>query len=105
MLYTCDGRDFSPPLSWVGLPSGTMSLALIVDDPNTPDPGAPKMTWVHWVLYNIPVEVKELTEDAGISGLPAGTMEGANDWGRTGYGRPCPPLDAIAIFSSFMPSI
>jgi phosphatidylethanolamine-binding protein (PEBP) family uncharacterized protein len=63
------------------------------------------MTWVHWVLYNIPVEVKELTEDAGMSGLPAGTMEGVNDWGRTGYGGPCPPLDAIAIFSSFMPSI
>ena len=98
MLYTCDGRDFSPPLSWSGLPPGTMSLALIVDDPDAPDPRAPKMTWVHWVLYNIPVEVKELAEDAGISGLPAGTLEGVNDWRRTGYGGPCPPIGRHRYF-------
>ena len=98
MLYTCDGRDLSPPLSWSGLPSGTKSLALIVDDPDAPDPMAPKMTWVHWVLYNIPVEVKELAENAGESGLPAGTLEGVNDWGRTGYGGPCPPIGRHRYF-------
>ena len=98
MLYTCDGRDLSPPLSWSGLPSGTKSLALIVDDPDAPDPMAPKMTWVHWVLYNIPVEVKELTENTDMSGLPAGTLEGINDWGRTGYGGPCPPIGRHRYF-------
>ena len=98
MLYTCDGRDFSPPLSWSGLPSGTRSLTLIVDDPDAPDPRAPKMTWVHWVLYNIPVEAKELAEDASMSGLPAGTLEGVNDWGRTGYGGPCPPIGRHRYF-------
>ena len=98
MLYTCDGRDFSPPLSWSGLPPGTKSLALIVDDPDAPDPRAPKMTWVHWVLYNIPTEVKDLEENTGDGGLPAGTMEGVNDWGRTGYGGPCPPIGRHRYF-------
>jgi Raf kinase inhibitor-like YbhB/YbcL family protein len=98
MLYTCDGRDFSPPLSWSGLPPGTKSLALIVDDPDAPDPRAPKMTWVHWVLYNIPTEAKDMEENAGDGGLPAGTMEGVNDWGRTGYGGPCPPIGRHRYF-------
>src|SRR6266702_3137447 len=53
-LYTCEGKDISPPLAWSGAPAGTKSLALIVDDPDAPDPAAPKMTWVHWVLYNTP---------------------------------------------------
>ena len=97
-LYTCDGRDFSPPLSWSGLVSGTRSLALIVDDPDAPDPRAPKMTWVHWVLYNIPVEIKKLVENTGMSGLPSGTLEGINDWGRTGYGGPCPPIGRHRYF-------
>lgn len=97
-LYTCDGRDNSPPLSWSGLPEGTKSLALIMDDPDAPDPKAPKRTWVHWVLYNIPVEANGLDENAGRDGLPAGTLEGINDWGRTRYGGPCPPIGRHRYF-------
>jgi Raf kinase inhibitor-like YbhB/YbcL family protein len=89
--YTCDGADVSPPLSWQGIPEGTQSLALIVDDPDAPDPAAPRMTWVHWVLYNIPPATAELPED-GSHKLPAGVKEGRNDWKRTGYGGPCPPV-------------
>ena len=89
--YTCDGDDESPPLSWSGLPEGTQSLALIVDDPDAPDPAAPKMVWVHWVLYNIPTTASGLPENVTAAKLPAGTREGLNDWKRTGYGGPCPP--------------
>ena len=94
--YTCQGADASPPLSWSGVPVGTKSLALIVDDPDAPDPAAPKMTWVHWVLYNIPPTVKELPE--AVQTLPAGTLEGLNDWHRTGYGGPCPPIGRHRYF-------
>ncbi len=94
--YTCEGTDISPPLSWSGLPVGTQSLALIVDDPDAPDPTAPKMTWVHWVLYNIPNTVTGL--DEGIKNLPTGTLEGMNDWKRTGYGGPCPPIGRHRYF-------
>ena len=89
-LYTCEGKDISPPLVWSDLPAGTKSLALIVDDPDAPDPAAPKMTWVHWVLYNLPATNGGLPENA--KALPAGTKEGLNDWKRTGYGGPCPPI-------------
>ncbi len=85
--YTCDGSDVSPGLSWDGIPEGTQSIALIVDDPD-----APGKTWVHWVIYNIP---------ANSSGLPAavpknktlddGSLQGKNDFGRIGYNGPCPP--------------
>jgi len=88
--YTCDGEDVSPALDWTGLPSETKSLALIVDDPDAPDPAAPRMTWVHWVLYNIPPSANALEE--GVTTLPSGTREGLNDWKRTGYGGPCPPV-------------
>src|SRR3989344_9305985 len=81
-VYTCDGSDLSPPLSWSGIPSATKSLALIVDDPDAPDPAAPKMTWVHWILYNLPATNGGLPE--GVKALPAGTKEGVNDWKRTG---------------------
>ena len=91
MKYTCDGEDVSPPLRWSGLPQGSQSLALIVDDPDAPDPAAPKMVWVHWVLYNIPTTASELPENVTAAKLPAGTREGLNDWKRTGYGGPCPP--------------
>ena len=97
-IYTCDGRDISPPLSWRGIPQGTKSLVLIVDDPDAPDPKAPKMTWVHWVLYNIPAEATGLAENAGSGGLPGNTLEGVNDWGRTGFGGPCPPLGRHRYF-------
>jgi Raf kinase inhibitor-like YbhB/YbcL family protein len=95
-IYTCEGKDVSPPLAWSGAPAGTKSFALIVDDPDAPDPAAPKMTWVHWVLYDIPPTVSSLSEAVGA--LPAGTREGVNDWGRTGYGGPCPPTGRHRYF-------
>jgi Raf kinase inhibitor-like YbhB/YbcL family protein len=90
-VYTCDGLDITPPLEWSDLPAGTQSLALVVDDPDAPDPKAPKRTWVHWVLYNIPPSVQKLQEGETPSGSPPGTRQGLNDWKRTGYGGPCPP--------------
>ncbi len=95
--YTCDGEDVSPPLAWTGVPTGAKSLALIVDDPDAPDPKAPKMTWVHWVLYNIPPTATGLPEAVGAK-LPPGTLEGLNDWKRTGYGGPCPPIGRHRYF-------
>jgi len=96
--YTCQGRDCSPPLSWDNAPSGTMSFALIVDDPDAPDPAAPKMTWVHWVLYNLPTTCHGLAEAVAASALPQGAREGKNDWKRTGYGGPCPPIGRHRYF-------
>jgi Raf kinase inhibitor-like YbhB/YbcL family protein len=93
---TCEGANRSPPLSWNGLPPGTKSLALIVDDPDAPDPAAPRMTWVHWVLYNLPPDCSGLPE--GVAALPAGAREGVNDWKRTGYGGPCPPIGRHRYF-------
>jgi Raf kinase inhibitor-like YbhB/YbcL family protein len=90
--YTCDGSNVSPPLAWTDLPEATRSLALVVTDPDAPDPKAPKTTWVHWVLYDIPADAKSLREAIPVKGLPPGTLEGSNDWGRTGYGGPCPPI-------------
>lgn len=89
--YTCDGQDISPPLAWSGLPARCRSLALIVDDPDTPDPDAPRRTWVHWVLYNIPPGLSELNEAAEAASLPEGTGQGLNDWDRIGWSGPCPP--------------
>jgi Raf kinase inhibitor-like YbhB/YbcL family protein len=97
-LYTCEGRDISPPLSWSGVPDGTKSLALVVDDPDAPDPKAPRMTWVHWVLYNLPADATALAEAIAPASLPAGTREGLNDWKRTGYGGPCPPIGRHRYF-------
>jgi Raf kinase inhibitor-like YbhB/YbcL family protein len=96
--YTCEGDDVSPPLSWSGVPAGTKSLALIVDDPDAPDPKAPKMTWVHWVLYDLPPSATGLPEGVQTKGLPPGTREGVNDWKRTGYGGPCPPIGRHRYF-------
>lgn len=92
LLYTCDGNDQSPPLSWSGIPDGCKSLALTVYDPDAPDPKAPKMTWVHWVLYNLPPDTDGLKEGVQGPDLPAPTLEGKNDWKRAGYGGPCPPI-------------
>jgi Raf kinase inhibitor-like YbhB/YbcL family protein len=89
---TCDGNDVSPALEWTGAPDGTRSLVLIVDDPDAPDPAAPKRTWVHWVLFDIPPTATGLPEGVAARALPAGTREGLNDWNRTGYGGPCPPV-------------
>jgi Raf kinase inhibitor-like YbhB/YbcL family protein len=96
--FTCQGEDVSPPLQWEGIPEGSRSLVLIVDDPDAPDPQAPKMTWVHWVLYNIPPEAKGLPEGVHGPQLPAGTAEGLNDWKRPGYGGPCPPIGRHRYF-------
>ncbi|MDX1756009.1 MAG: YbhB/YbcL family Raf kinase inhibitor-like protein [Marinobacter sp.] len=90
--YTCEGRDVSPPLTWEGVPETAHSLVLIVDDPDAPDPKAPKTTWVHWLLYNLPPSTTGLPEDATTVHLPAGTEEGLNDWHKTEYGGPCPPI-------------
>jgi len=94
--YTCQGEDVSPALAWSGVPDGAKSLVLIVDDPDAPDPAAPKMTWVHWLLYNLPPDAEELAEN--VQALPAGTLEGTNDWKRTGYGGPCPPIGRHRYF-------
>ncbi|MDD5247688.1 MAG: YbhB/YbcL family Raf kinase inhibitor-like protein [Rhodocyclaceae bacterium] len=94
--YTCEGSDISPPLAWSGVPAEAKSLALIVDDPDAPDPAAPKTTWVHWVLYNLPTTAKGLPE--AVRTLPPGTLEGVSDWRRTGYGGPCPPIGRHRYF-------
>ena len=88
--HTCEGDDVSPALAFGGVPAGARSLVLIVDDPDAPDPRAPKTTWVHWVLYDLPATTGGLPE--GVTELPAGTREGLSDWKRTGYGGPCPPI-------------
>jgi Raf kinase inhibitor-like YbhB/YbcL family protein len=93
--YTCEGQDIAPPLAWSQLPHETKSLALIVDDPDAPDPKAPKMTWVHWVVFDIPSFAPGLPEGGR---LPAGAREGQNDWKRVGYGGPCPPIGRHRYF-------
>jgi Raf kinase inhibitor-like YbhB/YbcL family protein len=96
--HTCEGQDASPALSWSGLPPGTKSLALIVDDPDAPDPSAPQTTWVHWVVYNIPPAANGLPEGARAHDLPAGAHEGRNDWQSSGYRGPCPPIGRHRYF-------
>ena len=92
--YTCDGADISPPLRWDGVPEGTGSIALICDDPD-----APMGTWVHWVLFNLPAETKELAENVPTDGtLTNGAKQGITDFGRTGYGGPCPPSGTHRYF-------
>ena len=93
--YTCEGADRSPPLAWQGAPEGTKTFALIVDDPDAPDPKAPKTTWVHWVVYNLPVTATGLPEGGQ---LPLGSHQGLNDWKRAGYGGPCPPIGRHRYF-------
>jgi Raf kinase inhibitor-like YbhB/YbcL family protein len=96
--YTCEGEDLSPPLTWSGLPEGMRSLALIVDDPDAPNPAALRMIWVHWILYNIPPTVTELRRGIDSTSLPSATRPGTNDWGRTEYGGPCPPVGRHRYF-------
>lgn len=80
-IYTCDDQNVSPPLTWTGVPSATVSLALIMDDPD-----APSGTWVHWVMYNLPAETTSLAQ-----GKDGGGTQGKNDFNKLGYGGPCPP--------------
>jgi Raf kinase inhibitor-like YbhB/YbcL family protein len=96
--YTCDGLDVSPPLEWSGVPEQAKSLVLIVEDPDAPDPAAPKMTWVHWVLYNLPPTTTSFKQGITRTDLPPGTREGINDWQQKGYGGPCPPIGRHRYF-------
>ena len=109
--YTCEGEDVSPPLAWVGVPNGTQSLVLIMDDPDAPDPNAPEAVWVHWVVYNIPPATKSLPKAAAThagwsTSPPEGALLGRNDWAinvpqdprATGYGGPCPPIGRHRYF-------
>lgn len=97
-LHSCQGKDVSPPLAWSGVPETAKSLVLIVDDPDAPDPAAPRMTWVHWVLYNIPPSATGLPQGVSPKELPEGTQEGMSDFQRTGYGGPCPPVGRHRYF-------
>ncbi len=96
--FTCDGPEISPALSWSNVPQNAKSLVLIVDDPDAPTPAAPIMTWVHWLLYNIPATVSELPEHVAPKDLPSGTLQGKNDWKQTGYRGPCPPIGKHRYF-------
>jgi len=96
--HTCDGFDVSPPLAWSDSPHGTKSFALVLDDPDAPDPRAPKRTWVHWILYDIASISTHLEEDVSHGDLPEGTREGRNDWGAVGYRGPCPPVGRHRYF-------
>ena len=96
--HTCEGEDVSPPLRWTAPPRGTKSLALIVEDPDAPDPAAPKTTWVHWIVVDLPPEAGGLAQGAGSDGLPPGARAGRNDWKRTDYGGPCPPIGRHRYF-------
>ena len=90
--YTCEGEGVSPPLAWTDPPAGTKSFALVVDDPDAPDPAAPRRRWVHWVVVDLPADARSLAEGAGAGRLPAGARAGENDFGRADYGGPCPPV-------------
>ncbi len=90
--YSCEGADRSPPLRFEGIPAGTKSLALVVDDPDAPDPAAPKTSWVHWLVYDLPPDSTGLSEGAGDGKLPAGAKAGTNDWKKAAWGGPCPPV-------------
>ncbi len=96
--HSCEGADTSPRLDWQGVPAGAKSLALIVDDPDAPDPAAPRMTYVHWVLYNLPAADGGLPAAVRGDQLPPGARSGLNDWGRPGYGGPCPPIGRHRYF-------
>jgi hypothetical protein len=93
--HTCEGDDLSPALEFAGVPQGAKSLALVVHDPDAPDPAAPRMDWVHWVLYDLPPQCKGLPQGGA---LPEGARQGVNDWKKTGYGGPCPPIGRHRYF-------
>jgi Raf kinase inhibitor-like YbhB/YbcL family protein len=94
-VHTCEGPDRAPALAWAEPPAAGKSFVLIVDDPDAPDPAAPRMTWVHWVIYNLPASARALAPGGT---LPAGTLEGLNDWKRTGWRGPCPPIGRHRYF-------
>ena len=96
--YTCEGQDASPPLAWSGAPGNTKTYALIVDDPDAPDPAKPQRVYVHWVVYNLPATATALRENASKTPLPKGAVQGKNDWGKAEYGGPCPPIGRHRYF-------
>lgn len=96
--YTCEGQNVSPPLTWTGVPAETRSFALILDDPDAPDPRAPKRTWVHWVVFGIAPSARGFAEDVAKNGLPEGAREASNDWNHAGYDGPCPPVGRHRYF-------
>lgn len=96
--HTCDGEEVSPALRWSGAPDGTRSFVLIVDDPDAPDPAAPKRIFVHWVLYDIPRDASGLDEGIATDRLPAGTRSGRNDAGSNDWAGPCPPIGRHRYF-------
>jgi Raf kinase inhibitor-like YbhB/YbcL family protein len=97
--FTCEGADVSPALGWADPPQGTKSFALIVDDPDAPDPAKPQRTWVHWVVYNLPAATTSLPQGmTGADHLPAGARLGVNDWGHARYNGPCPPVGRHRYF-------
>jgi len=96
--FTCDGSNISPALAWANVPPNAKSLALIVDDPDVPAPVLPVMTWVHWLLYNIPPTVSELPQNIAPQDLPKGALHGKNDWKDTSYNGPCPPFGSHRYF-------
>jgi Raf kinase inhibitor-like YbhB/YbcL family protein len=93
-LYTCAGDDINPPLDISGVPPNALSLVLIVDDPDAPDPSAPKVVWEHWIVWNVAPDTMSIP--AGY--LPAESVQGTNSWGRTDYGGPCPPIGTHRYF-------
>jgi len=93
---TCEGADVSPPLAWSGAPAGTRSFALIVDDPDAPDPAAPKRVWVHWVVYDLPARATDLAE--GAKQLLSPTVQGESDFKVTRWRGPCPPIGRHRYF-------
>ncbi len=96
--HTCDGDDVSPALAWTDPPRGTKGFALVVDDPDAPDPRAPKRTWVHCILYDLPPDARALPEAATRASLPVGTVEGTNDWHQLGWRGPCPHVGTHRYF-------
>jgi hypothetical protein len=97
-LHTCEGKDVSPALEFSGAPQGTKSLVLVVHDPDAPDPKAPRVDWVHWLLYNLPADCKGLPQGVAETALPAGTLPGLSDFKRTAWGGPCPPVGTHRYF-------
>jgi Raf kinase inhibitor-like YbhB/YbcL family protein len=96
--YTCEGAGISPPLAWSGAPSSTKSFALIVEDPDAPDPAKPTRVVSHWVAYNIPATATALAENASKTGMPAGSAQGINEGNKPSYMGPCPPIGSHRYF-------
>lgn len=96
--YTCEGANVSPPLAWSGAPATAKSFALIVEDPDAPDPAKPTRVVTHWVAYNIPGTAPGLSENASKKGMPAGSAQGSNEQNKPAYMGPCPPIGSHRYF-------